>query len=355
VQSVIQVSGVAKSFDGIIAVDHLSLDIANNEFVALLGPSGCGKTTLLRLIAGLERADAGRILIDGKDMTATPPHRRPINLMFQSYALFPHMTVAENVAFGLKQDAIAGDALNTRVTEALTLVDMQSFGGRKPHQLSGGQQQRAALARCIAKRPKVLLLDEPMAALDRALRERTRLELMNLRKRLGISFIVVTHDQEDAMTMADRVAIMDKGKIVQVGSPRSLYETPGNRLVASFFGDSNVWDGKVASDGKRISCASLGFDVATEFAVPAAGTAVAISVRPERINLDPVPLPDDNALADGTIEDVIYLGNLTTYLVRVPHGALIRVTRQNNSAPALERGARVSVTWPASAVVVLTS
>jgi len=350
-----EIVGVHKSFGGVVAVDDVSLVIKDNEFLALLGASGCGKTTLLRLIAGLEQADQGRIIIAGQDMTASPPYMRPINLMFQSYALFPHMTVAQNVAFGLKQDGLAGAELSTRVTEALELVEMAALGTRRPDQLSGGQQQRVALARCIAKRPRVLLLDEPMAALDRALRERTRLELMKLRQRLGIAFVVVTHDQEDAMTMADRVAVMDKGKIIQLAPPRELYEKPGCRLVASFFGESNVWDGRVAADGKRVDCDVLGFSVAVPCGLPAVSTSVAISVRPERILINPVPLPDENALADATIEDVVYLGTVSTYLVRVPHGALVRVTRQNGAHTSLSRGSRVSLTWPADAVVVLAS
>ncbi|MSO98021.1 MAG: ABC transporter ATP-binding protein [Rhodospirillaceae bacterium] len=353
--AVIDLIDVRKAFGGVKAVDGVSLGVQGNEFLALLGASGCGKTTLLRLIAGLERADAGQILIAGQDMTSSPPHVRPVNLMFQSYALFPHMSVRDNVAFGLKQDGLHGAELSARIGEALALVEMEGLGARRPEQLSGGQQQRVALARCIAKRPRALLLDEPMAALDRALRERTRLELINLRRRLGISFVVVTHDQEDAMTMADRVAVMDKGKIIQLGTPRELYDKPGSRLVAAFFGESNIWDGRVAPDGRRVECPVLGMALKTNVALPHVAEAVTVSVRPERISLDPTPLPDDNALADATIEDVVYLGTVSTYLVRVPHGALIRVTRQNGSQPPLARGSRVSVTWPADAVVVLTS
>lgn len=352
--AVISIRDVAKSFGAVRAVDNVSLDIAPNEFLALLGASGCGKTTLLRLIAGLERCDSGAVVIDGEDMTASEPYRRPVNLMFQSYALFPHMTVAANVAFGLQQEGIKGAELTQRVTEALALVEMAGHAERKPHQLSGGQRQRVALARALAKRPKVLLLDEPMAALDRALRERTRLELMNLRKRLGISFVVVTHDQEDAMTMADRVAIMDHGKIVQLDSPRALYEAPATRMVADFFGEANIWDGAVAANG-RIAVPALGLDVRAAAPLTAVGQKLAIAVRPERIALDPVPKPDDNALADGVVEDIVYLGTVSTYLVRAPHGALIRVTRQNGGEVAFARGTRVSVTWPASAVVVLPS
>jgi putrescine transport system ATP-binding protein len=354
IDPVISIQNVAKAFGAVRAVDNVSLDIAPNEFLALLGASGCGKTTLLRLIAGLERCDSGKILIDGADMTAVEPYRRPVNLMFQSYALFPHMTVAGNVAFGLQQEGIKGADLSQRVNESLALVEMAGHAERKPHQLSGGQRQRVALARALAKRPKVLLLDEPMAALDRALRERTRLELMNLRKRLGISFVVVTHDQEDAMTMADRVAIMDHGKIVQLDSPRTLYERPATRAVADFFGEANIWDGAVTANA-RIAVPVLGLDVRVPGALPAAGQKVAIAVRPERIALDPVPKPDDNALADGIVEDIVYLGTVSTYLVRVPHGGLIRVTRQNDGGGVFARGARVSITWPAAAVVVLAS
>jgi putrescine transport system ATP-binding protein len=349
----ISLNDIRKSFGGVTAVDGVSLDIANNEFLALLGASGCGKTTLLRMLAGLELPDSGRVMIAGQDMTLTPPHVRPVNLMFQSYALFPHMTVAQNVAFGLKQDGLNGAILTTRVQDALALVEMDKLAHRSPDQLSGGQQQRVALARCIAKQPKVLLLDEPMAALDRALRERTRLELMNLRKHLGISFVIVTHDQEDAMTMADRVAVMDKGKIVQVASARDLYERPASRLVASFFGEANIWDGAVMAG--RIACPVLGVSVVASSGVPGEGTAVAVSVRPERISISREFLTSDNVLADATVENVVYLGTVTTYLVRAPHGAIVRVTRQNDAGHNFECGARVNIGWSADAVVVLTS
>jgi putrescine transport system ATP-binding protein len=351
--SVISVENVSKAFGAATAVDRVSLAVAANEFVALLGASGCGKTTLLRIIAGLESADAGRVLIGGADMTAAPAHRRPVNLMFQSYALFPHLSVRGNVAFGLRQDGLRGAELDARIAEALAMVELAPLADRRPHQLSGGQQQRVALARCIAKRPLALLLDEPLAALDRALREKTRLELINLRRRLGIAFVVVTHDQEDAMTMADRVVVMNRGRIVEAGSPRQLYDAPRTRLVARFFGESNLWDGRVAADGRRIACPDLGLDLKAAPPVPPPGTAVAVAVRPERIGLDPVPRPDDNAISDAVIEDVVFLGTMTTYLVRAPHGGLVRVTRQNDMSARLDRGARVSLTWPAAAVLVL--
>ncbi|MBL8628524.1 MAG: ABC transporter ATP-binding protein [Rhodospirillaceae bacterium] len=349
----ISLTDIRKSFGAVAAVDGVSLDIAPNEFLALLGASGCGKTTLLRVLAGFETPDAGRVMIAGQDVTSTPPHKRPVNLMFQSYALFPHMTVAQNVAFGLKQDGLRGAELTARVQDALALVEMDTLALRRPDQLSGGQQQRVALARCIAKQPKVLLLDEPMAALDRALRERTRLELMSLRKRLGISFVIVTHDQEDAMTMADRVAVMDKGKIVQVASAREVYERPASRLVASFFGEANIWDG-VAAHG-RVDCPALGAAVAVLSGLPAPGVSVAVSVRPERITISAETLSGDNVLQDAVIEDVVYLGTVTTYLVRVPGDAIVRVTRQNDAHQSFARGNVVSLAWPADAVVVLAA
>ncbi len=349
--TVINTVDVYKSFGDVIAVDGVSLAVQSNEFLALLGASGCGKTTLLRLLAGLERADRGSITIAGTDMTATPAYLRPVNLMFQSYALFPHMTVADNVAFGLKQDGLKGAELTARVHEALELVEMAGLAARQPHHLSGGQMQRVALARCIAKRPKVLLLDEPMAALDRALRERTRLELRNLRQRLGIAFVVVTHDQEDAMTMADRVAVMDQGKILQIASPRELYNSPTSRKVASFFGESNIWDGCVAPDGRTVDCAALGQTLKVHGVLPAAGTFVALSVRPERIALGAAH--SENFLITATVEDVVYLGTVSTYLVRTQHGALIRITCQNGAHTPVTPSTKVTISWDASAVVVL--
>jgi putrescine transport system ATP-binding protein len=348
--SVIDVADVSKSFGGVVAVDGVSLSVRPNEFLALLGASGCGKTTLLRLIAGLDAPDAGRIIIAGEDMTQTPPFRRPVNLMFQSYALFPHMSVAENVAFGLKQDGLGGDELAARVNEALTMVEMAELARRRPDQLSGGQKQRVALARCIAKRPKALLLDEPMAALDRALRERTRLELKALRERLGIAFVIVTHDQEDAMTMADRVAVMDRGRVVQIGAPRELYDRPATKLVASFFGESNIWDGVVSGDGQNIDCAALGLSLRSAGRVSARN--VAVSVRPERIMIG---AGGDNTIPDAVVEDVVYLGTVTTYFFRAEKGAVVRVTCQNGVHAPLARGTRSSLSWPASAVVVLVS
>ena len=345
--TVIRIDGVTKRFGDVVALDGVSLEIFENEFLALLGPSGCGKTTLLRAIAGLETPDAGHIFIDNRSQDDRAPYQRPVNMMFQSYALFPHMTVAGNVAFGLKQDGLRGAELAERVREALARVEMESFADRKPHQLSGGQKQRAALARCLAKRPRALLLDEPLAALDKHLRERTQLELMALRERLGITFVVVTHDQDEAMGMASRVAVMEKGRVLQVGSPRDLYERPDNRAVAGFFGHMNLWDGTVSA-ANTVTCALGAVSAATLLPV---GAPVTLAVRPEQITLHAAGAPGHVA---GMIADVVYGGTVSTYFVA--HGAtLIRVVRQNGAGSVLERGQPVALSWPTSAVRVLPS
>ncbi len=311
------VEGIVKRFGSVLAVDHVSLDVGADECLALLGPSGCGKTTLLRLIAGLERADVGAIAIGGADVTRAPPYARPVNMMFQSYALFPHMTVAANVAFGLKQDGLPSSEVDLRVKEALGIVEMETFAARKPDQLSGGQRQRVALARCIAKRPKALLLDEPLAALDKHLRERTQLELLALRRRLGISFVIVTHDQDEAMAMADRIAVMERGRILQIDAPRALYEKPASRAVARFFGDVNLWPSGVA-------------------------------VRPERITISAA-----SGTISGVVADIIYRGTATTYLVQTDQ-LMVRVLRQNaDGEPVFQKGERVFLSWPQDAARML--
>ncbi len=315
--AVIRLEDITKTYGEVIAVDHISLEVGANECLALLGPSGCGKTTLLRLMAGLETPDAGTVAIEGVDMTGTPPYGRPVNMMFQSYALFPHMTVVDNVAFGLKQDRLAPAEIEARAKEALAAVEMEAFAARKPHQLSGGQRQRVALARCIAKRPKALLLDEPMAALDKHLRERTQLELLTLRRRLGISFVVVTHDQDEAMTMADRIAVMDRGRILQIDTPRGLYERPAQQAVARFFGDINLWPSGLA-------------------------------VRPERITLARAP-----GGLEGVVTDIIYRGTGTTYLVRT-QDIVVRVLRPNvGDEVEAQKGDTVFLSWPADAARTL--
>src|SRR3954452_7617936 len=252
---------ISKSFGGVTAVDQLSLDIYQGEFFALLGPSGCGKSTLLRLLAGFETPEEGCVLLDGVDVTGVPPHRRPVNMMFQSYALFPHLTVEGNVAFGLKQDGLPKAEIASRVTAMLALVKLEGFGARKPDQLSGGQRQRVALARALAKRPRVLLLDEPLAALDKKLREDTRFELMELQHKLGLTFVIVTHDQEEAMTLADRIGVMNAGRLAQVATPSDIYEHPNSRWVADFIGDVNLIEGRVASSSPGhvvIECETAG-------------------------------------------------------------------------------------------------
>jgi len=256
----LRLSNVVKHFGGVAAVDGVSLDIAEGEFFALLGPSGCGKTTLLRMIAGFEMPDRGAIDLDGRDIAQAPPHQRPVNMMFQNYALFPHLTVEDNIAFGLKRANVSGSDLRARVAEMLALVRLEGFERRRPDQLSGGQRQRVALARSLARRPKVLLLDEPLAALDKKLRESTQAELTDLQRRLGMTFIVVTHDQEEAMTLADRIGVMDRGRLIQVATPRELYEAPNSRWIAEFVGDVNLLEGTVAScgDGRLVTTVRRG-------------------------------------------------------------------------------------------------
>src|ERR1700733_15151139 len=257
-QPLLRIDGLSKRFGAFSAVDGLSLDIYQGEFFALLGPSGCGKPALVRLIAGFEQASAGRILLDGVDLAPVPPHRRPVNMMFQSYALFPHLDVEANVAFGLKQEGLPKSEIAARVAAMLALVKLENFGRRKPSELSGGQRQRVALARSLVKRPRILLLDEPMAALDKKLRAETQVELMELQRRLGLTFIIVTHDQSEAMTVADRIAVMDRGCLMQVGSPAEIYERPDSRWVADFIGNVNLFEGRVGDDGASVVATPLG-------------------------------------------------------------------------------------------------
>ena len=360
----IRFESVAKRFGGTVAVDDLTLDIFEREFFCLLGPSGCGKSTLLRMLAGFEEPSAGQVFLAGKNLVGVPPYRRPVNMMFQSYALFPHMTVAGNVAFGLKQDRLPKAEIAARVGEMLRLVQLEPLAKRYPEQLSGGQRQRVALARALAKRPKVLLLDEPLAALDKKLREETQFELMDIQVRLGTTFVVVTHDQDEAMTMADRIAVMDKGKVVQVGPPGEIYEQPKTRFIAEFVGDVNVLDGRVAGraggGGWRIetalSASPLIVDDPGEALRP--GQPVAVAVRPEKMVLsrDPPPPGAVNALA-GVVWDIGYLGDWTVYRVRLDSGEALRVS-QANAARFVERPIgwedRVFLSFAPNAAVVLT-
>ncbi len=334
----LRIEGVSKTFGAFRAVDRLSLDIAAGEFFALLGPSGCGKTTLLRMLAGFETPDEGRILLGGRDIAPVLPHERPVNMMFQNYALFPHLNVRDNIAFGLKRAGMARADIATRVAEMVALVKLEGMEKRKPDQLSGGQRQRVALARSLARRPKVLLLDEPLAALDKKLRESTQQELMELQRRLGMTFIIVTHDQEEAMTMANRIGVMDAGRLEQVATPRDLYEAPATRWVAGFVGDINLFEGDVIMQEHRRLMVTTRDSDAIVVAKPHQGVAkaaVTVAIRPEKIRLSRRgPAPDaDHAQSinrlEGVVADVGYLGGSTVYKVKLDSGAVVRASVAN--------------------------
>jgi putrescine transport system ATP-binding protein len=351
---------LVKRFGATVAVDDVSLEIERGAFFALLGPSGCGKTTLLRMLAGFERPDQGRILIEGVDVAAVPPYRRPTNMMFQSYALFPHMSVEENVAFGLRQAGLQRAATARRVAEMLELVQLRGFGARRPHQLSGGERQRVALARALANQPKLLLLDEPLAALDRKLREETRLELVQIQHRVGITFLMVTHDQEEAMTMASRMAVMWRGRIVQVGAPAEIYESPNGRFVADFIGAVNLFEGRVVGfEGGllRVECAGLGANLVVTGGPLAPGSEVAIAVRPEKIELAAAGETRGPSRIQGTVREVAYRGEASTFHVELPGGKLVRVTLPNRArgGTGIAAGSPVSLSWAADAGILLTS
>jgi putrescine transport system ATP-binding protein len=350
---------VTKRFGAATAVDALSLDIFAGEFFALLGPSGCGKTTLLRLLAGFETPSAGRVLLADAAIDAVPPHRRPVNMMFQSYALFPHLTVEGNVAFGLKQEGLPRAEIAARVAEMLVLVRLEGFARRKPHQLSGGQRQRVALARSLVKRPRVLLLDEPLAALDKQLRAETQFELMALQARLGTTFVIVTHDQEEAMTVAHRMAVMDQGRIVQVGTPAEIYEQPNSRYVASFVGDVNLIEGRLTASGpagSAIDAAGVKLAMAQRLDA-AAGATVWVALRPEKMHIARErPAAADNCVA-GRIAEIGYLGNVSIYQVRLDSGLMMKAEVANLTR-LIERPIgwddRVWLSWTPDAGVVLT-
>jgi len=358
----IRIRNVSKHFGDFVAVDNVNLDIRQGELFSILGGSGCGKTTLLRMLAGFETPTAGSIEIDGTDITEQPPYERPVNMMFQSYAVFPHMNVEKNIAYGLHKDRVARAEIARRVDDMLELVQLGDFRTRNPDQLSGGQRQRVALARALIKQPKVLLLDEPLAALDKKLREQTQFELMNIQDELGITFVVVTHDQEEAMTLSTRIAVMEQGRFLQIGSPKEIYEYPQSRYVADFIGTINMFEGTVTDTGNErvlIKCQDLdaelqalgnhGVDV---------GQSVCVAVRPEKIFVSrDKPDNEDDTKVRGVVDDLGYLGNLSLYRIRLESGKMIQVSSQNRRRSTkrfVEWEDEIWVSWrPRSAVVLV--
>jgi len=362
----VRISHVTKKFGDFVAVDDVSLDIRRGEIFCLLGGSGSGKTTLLRMLAGFERPSTGTIHIDGVDMGAIPPYERPVNMMFQSYALFPHMSVEKNVAFGLEQEGVKRHAIRRQVGEILDIVKMGGLGARKPHQLSGGQRQRVALARALVKRPKLLLLDEPLAALDKKLREHTQFELLNIQHRLGVTFIVVTHDQEEAMTLGQRLGVMNHGRIAQVGTPSDIYESPATRFVADFIGSVNMFEGRVSdarAQGLCLDVGELGCVVRAERTASCTnGATVWAAIRPEKINISRQPphtaqaAVPENAVR-GTVREIAYMGDMSIYLVQIASGKMLRVTLPNTTRGGerpIAREESVWLSWHGSSPVVLT-
>ena len=361
-QAYLKIEGVSKSFDDFLAVDGVSLTIRQREIFALLGASGCGKSTLLRLLAGFERPSAGRIELDGQDLAGLPPYRRPVNMMFQSYALFPHMTVADNIAFGLKHDRLARADRERRVEEMLALVKMESMARRKPHQLSGGQQQRVALARSLAKRPKLLLLDEPMGALDKKLRSEMQLEVVNIIEQLGVTCVMVTHDQEEAMTMAHRIAIMDEGQIVQVGTPDEIYEQPANRFAATFVGSVNLVEGKIEEDAPdHITIRASGLPEPIYIGHGHTGYEemdVIFALRPEKVVVSKEMPDQPHNRYRGRIEEIAYFGSHSVMHIRLPTGLKLLAHVPNARRWASEEFTwedEVWASWDEMAGVVLSS
>ena len=355
----LSIEDVVKDFSGVKAVNHVTLDIAKGEIFALLGSSGCGKTTLLRMLAGFEAPTSGRIVLDGVDLAAMEPYSRPINMMFQSYALFPHLSVWENIAFGLKREGMARDRIAARVDSMLKLVQLGAYAKRKPHQLSGGQQQRVALARSLAKAPQLLLLDEPLGARDKKLREETQIELSHIIRDVGVTCVMVTHDQEEAMTMASRIAVMSEGRILQVGAPSEVYETPATRFVADFIGNVNLMEGVLSvdeSDHCVITCADCRHHVGHGI-TGTEGMAVAVAIRPEKIHLGRHAPADAFNRVEGAVKAMSYFGSFTVYHLALASGATLKVSvnnAQRHRDDEIAAGDRVWAHWSRSAHVVLT-
>jgi len=359
----ISIRNVTKRFGDFVAVNDVSLNVYRQELFCLLGGSGCGKSTLLRMLAGFEEPSSGQIFIDGQDMAGIPPYSRPVNMMFQSYALFPHMSVQDNVAFGLKQDRTPLKEIRDRVAAMLDLVKLSPFAKRKPHQLSGGQRQRVALARSLVKEPKLLLLDEPLGALDRKLRESTQFELMNLQDKLGVTFIVVTHDQEEAMTLASRIGVMNQGHIVQVGTPSEIYEFPVNRFVADFIGTVNMFAGRIVDEDSnyvRIAAEADGCTFLIDHGVSASPNAqLWVALRPEKINIGrEAPADTRENCVQGMIDGIAYMGDVSVFNVKLASGRMVKVTRPNlirREEDTLTWDDEVWLHWHPASGVVLTS
>ncbi|MBM23460.1 MAG: polyamine ABC transporter ATP-binding protein [Gammaproteobacteria bacterium] len=359
-QAFIQIRDISKHFGDVIAVNKVDLDIKKGELFSILGASGSGKTTLLRIMAGLEIPTEGKIFIDGIDMTNVPPYKRPVNIMFQSYALFPHMTVFDNIAYGLRKDGINKKKIVDKVRKMLALVKLSDFGKRKPNQLSGGQSQRVALARSLIKEPKVLLLDEPLAALDKKLRQSTQFELMDIQEELGVTFVIVTHDQEEAMTLSDRIAVMEEGEFVQIGTPNSIYEHPKSKFVADFIGNINMFDAKVISSEEQelnITCKALGGDIVMQNPSRAIhATDLSVALRPEKVIIDKQKPSNENIdYVSGVVEDFGYFGNLSIFRVRTTTGDIIQVSKQNRVRieDTIKWEDQVYLSWEPESLIVL--
>ena len=355
----LQIKNVTKKFGEFVAVDNVSLDIYRGELFCLLGGSGCGKSTLLRMLSGFESVTSGQILIDGQDQAGVAPYERETNMMFQSYALFPHMTVERNIAYGLKREGVSKAEITTRVTDMLSLVQLDQFAARKPHQLSGGQRQRVALARSLIKRPKLLMLDEPLGALDKKLREETQFELIKIQESLGVTFVVVTHDQEEAMTLSTRLGVMTAGEIIQVGTPHEIYEYPQSRFVADFIGSVNLFDGRITEDAHDhviVSSPDTGTDIRISHGVSGVeGQKVAVALRPEKVRISRESLDLPNTVS-GTVDEIAYMGNLSVFHVELEGGKRMRVTQSNltrSDEGTITWGDKVNLGWDGSAGVVL--